>query len=85
MKQKKKKNKNCRLKKTKFFKSANSQYIFTKISVIGPWLVEQIDAKGKNVAQAIWLSGCLLSASRRDINSKKSIFSPFLSLHWTAI
>jgi hypothetical protein len=47
MKQKKKyflKNKiqNGRLKKTKFFKTANSQYFFSKISWIGPW-VSRID------------------------------------------
>ena len=32
-----KKIQNDRLKKTEFFKSINSQYLFTKISGIGPW------------------------------------------------
>ena len=32
-----KKIQNGRLKKTEFFKSINSQYLFTKISGIGPW------------------------------------------------
>ena len=27
----------ARLKKTEFFKIANSQYFFVKISLIGPW------------------------------------------------
>ena len=37
-----KKNQNGRLKKTTFFKIANSQYFFVKISWIGPW-VSRID------------------------------------------
>jgi hypothetical protein len=41
MKQKKK-NQNGRLKKTSFSSSANSQYFFMKISLIGPW-VSKID------------------------------------------
>ena len=36
------KNKNGRLKKTEFFKIANSQYFFVKILWIGPW-VSRID------------------------------------------
>ena len=36
---------NGRLKKTEFFKIANSQYFFMKILWIGPW----IDAKGIDV------------------------------------
>ena len=46
---------NGRLKKTEFFKIANSRYFFLKISWIGPWLVELIDAKGIGAAQLIWL------------------------------
>ena len=33
-----KKNQNGRLKKTMFFKIANSQYFFEKILWIGPWV-----------------------------------------------
>ena len=35
---KQKKNLNDLLKKTEFLNSANSQYFFTKISGIGPWV-----------------------------------------------
>ena len=40
MKEKKKKRKiqNGRLKKTEFFKTANSQNVFAKLSWIGPWV-----------------------------------------------
>ena len=34
----KKKIQNGRLKKSAFFKTANSQYFFVKISCIGPWV-----------------------------------------------
>ena len=37
-KKKSKKNQNGRLKKTEFFKIANSQYFFAKILGIGPWV-----------------------------------------------
>ena len=37
-----------------FFKIANSQNFFAKISQIGPYLVGLIDAKAINVAQPIW-------------------------------
>ena len=47
---KKKKTQNGQLKKTEIFKIANSQKIFAKIS--------QIDAKGIDVAQPMWMSGC---------------------------
>ena len=43
------------LKKTDFFKIANSQIFFVKILIwIGPWLVQLIDVKGIDVAQPIW-------------------------------
>jgi hypothetical protein len=48
-----KKIQNGRLKKTEFFKIANSQKNFVKISWIG--LVGSIDVKGIDVAQPIWL------------------------------
>ena len=37
-KKKKKKIKNGQLKKTEFFKTTNSQFFFSKISWIGPWI-----------------------------------------------
>ena len=46
----KKKIQNGRLKNTEFFKIANSQKKFVKISWIGPWVVELIDAKIIDVA-----------------------------------
>ena len=42
-----------RLKKTEFFKIANSQKKFAKISQIGPWLVGLIDVKDIGLAQPI--------------------------------
>ena len=36
------------------FESFNSQYFFSKISWIGPWVSRFIDAKGIDVAQPIW-------------------------------
>ena len=45
--------------KCPFFKIANSQKIFAKISQIGPWVVGLIDAKDIDVAQPLWLQGCL--------------------------
>ena len=45
--------------KSPFFKIANSQFFFAKISQIGPWVVGLIDTKAINVAQPIWLRGCL--------------------------
>ena len=48
----KRKNKNDQFTKTEFFNSANSQYFVSKILGIG--LVELIDSKGIDVAQAIW-------------------------------
>ena len=59
MKQKKKKKfekkiQNGQLKKTTFFKIANSQKKFAKISQIGPWVVGLIDAKGIDEAQCMW-------------------------------
>jgi hypothetical protein len=42
IKQKKRNIQNGRLKKTEFFKIANSQTFFSKISQIGPW-VSRID------------------------------------------
>ena len=40
---------NGRIKKTTFFKIANSQTFFAKLSQIGPW----VDAKGIDEAQRI--------------------------------
>ena len=41
---------------SEIFKIANSQNFFTKISHIGPW-VNRIE--GIDVAQPMWLGGCL--------------------------
>ena len=49
-----KKSKMADFSKLPFFKIANSQKIFVKISWIGPGLVGLIDAKGIDVAQPIW-------------------------------
>ena len=40
-------------------KIANYQYFFVKISWIGPWVSRIEDAKGIDVAQPMWLLGCL--------------------------
>ena len=40
--------------KSPFFKIANSQTCFEKISQIGPWVSRIIYAKAINVAQPIW-------------------------------
>ena len=50
---------NGELKKTEFFKIANFQNFFVKISWIGPWISRIIDAKGIDVAQPILLRGSL--------------------------
>jgi hypothetical protein len=42
MEMKQKKNQNGRFKKIELFKIANSQYVFGKLSWIGPW-VSRID------------------------------------------
>jgi len=44
-------------------------------------LVELIDAKGINVTQPIWLSGCLTQAQKRVKNTKKVV----LALFWAYI
>ena len=57
------KNQNSRLKKTHFPAPpwcTSSQYILQKFHGLVLWLVELIDAKGIDVAQPIWFSGCLM-------------------------
>ena len=54
----KKKIQNGRLKKTEFFKIANSQTFLWKFHGLVLGLVELIDAKGIDVAQPIWLRDC---------------------------
>jgi hypothetical protein len=49
----KKKIQNSRLKKTEFFKIANSQFFLCEIFL--DWSLGLIDAKGIDVAQLIWL------------------------------
>ena len=86
MKQKKiqKKFKNGRLKKTEFFNSANSQYFFSKISWIGPW-VSRIDW-----CEGHWCGSTYMAVRLSDISSKTGkkcifcVFRPFLSLCRTA-
>ena len=53
-----KKQKNKNKTKCHFQGSANSQYFFAKTSEIGPWMWRIDCAKGIDVAQPIWLSGC---------------------------
>jgi hypothetical protein len=50
----KKKIQNGRLKKTEFFKIANSQNFLRKFHGLVLGLVELIDVKGNDVAQSIW-------------------------------
>ena len=45
-------------KKKLIFQLGQFSIFFVKISWIGLWLVELIDAKGIGVAQPIWLWGC---------------------------
>ena len=78
-----KKIQNGRLKKSAFFKIANSQIFFVKISGIRPW-VSRIDwCKGH------WCSSTYLALSLSDISSKTGkkcifcVFRPFLTLCWT--
>ena len=49
-----KKNQNGQLKKDSFSRIVNSQHFFIKISWIGPWIRELIDAKDIDMAQPIW-------------------------------
>ena len=79
-KKERKKNQNGRLKKTTFFKIADSQYYFVKISWISPW-VSRIDwCKGH------WCSLTYMAVRLFDISSKTfkkcnfCVFGPFLSL-----
>ena len=51
----KKKIQNGRFKKSAFFKIANSQKNFVKISALVLGLVGLIDAKGIDLSQPIWL------------------------------
>ena len=44
-----------KLNKSHFQGFVNSQYFFMKISWIGPWLVELIDAKGIGLSQLLRL------------------------------
>ena len=80
----KKKIQNRRLKKSAFFKIANSQNFFTKISQIGPW-VSRIDW-----CEGHWCGSMYMAVRLSDISSeigKKCIFCvfrPFLSLCLTA-
>ena len=79
-----KKNQNGRLKKSSFFKIANSQYFFAKISQIGPW-VSRIEW-----CEGHWCGSAYMTVRLSDIslntakNHKNCIFSLFLSLCRTA-
>ena len=80
----KKKFQNGRLKKRSFFKIANSQYFFVKISYIGPW-VSRIEW-----CEGHWSGSTYMVVRLADISSKTvkkcifGVFWPFLSLCWTA-
>ena len=71
--------------KSSFSSSANSQYIFAKISWIGP-LVSRI-----NWCEGIWCDSIYMAVRLSDISSKTGekcifcVFRPFLSLFLTAI
>ena len=73
----KKKNQNGRLKKSAFFKIANSQKFFAKILQIGPW-VSRIDW-----CEGHWWGSMYVAVRLSDISSKtakkhkKCIFSLF--------
>ena len=79
-----KKIQNGRLKKTTFFKIANSQNFFAKISQIGPW-VSRIDW-----CEGHWWGSMYVVSRLSDISSKtakkhkKGIFSLYQSLCRTA-
>ena len=78
-----KKIQNGQLKKTKFFKSANSQNVFAKISQIGPWL-SRIDW-----CEERWWGSMYVVVRLSNISSKTGkeyifcVFRSFLSLKFS--
>ena len=70
--------------KNEFFKTANSQYFFSKISWIGFW-VSKIDWCKRH-----WCGSTYMTVRLSDISSKTGkkcsfcVFRQFLSLCWTA-
>ena len=81
----KKKIQNGRLKKSSFFKIANSQNFFTKISQMGPWVSKIEWCEGH------WCSSTYMAVRLSDKSSKtakksrKCIFWLFLSFCRTAL
>ena len=79
-----KKVQNGRLKKNMFCQTVNSQYFFTKLSGMGPW-VSRIDW-----CEGHWYGSTYMAVRLSDISSKTGkkcifcVFRPFLSLCRTA-
>ena len=74
---KQKKVQNGRLKKTMFFKIANSQFFLWTFYGLVLALVEMIDAKGIGLAQLIWSWGCPTQAQKQPKNTKNTFFACF--------
>ena len=68
---------NGRLKKSSFFKIANSQNFFAKNSQMGQGLVGLNDAKGIDVAQRIWPLGSPTKAQKQPKSTKNAFFGCF--------
>ena len=76
-----KKIQNGRFSKWPFFKIANSQKIFVKISWIGPW-VSRIDwCKGIDVAQPIWPWDCSKQPKTQKMHFVFFCFIPMKICH----
>ena len=75
-----KKNQNGRLKKLSFSTSPKAEQFRQNFM---DWLgiVGLIDAKGINVTQPIWLSGCPMEAQKMAKNTKKAV----LALFWAYV
>ena len=75
------KNQNGPLKKTEFFKNANSQIFFAKISWIGPWVC-RIDWCERHWCGLTYMAVRLFDASS---NQAKNAFFVFLGCFWAYV
>jgi hypothetical protein len=79
----KKKNQNCRLKKTEFFKIANFHNFFVKISWIGPWFGRIDWFEGRWCSLSYMVMRLSHESAKTPQKHKKCIFCLFLSLRRT--
>ena len=80
----KQKNQNGQFKKTEIFNSPNSQYFFTKISGIGPWVSRINWREGHQCGSTYIVIRLSDVSSKMTKNALFCVFSPFLSLCLTA-